>query len=229
MKSAVIWDMDGVLVDTGHYHLRAWLRFWRELAVPFDEGDFQRTFGQRNDIVIPAYLRRETAKEEVAELSRRKELYFREEIGDDISLMDGVLDLLDALAAARVAQALATSAPGVNVEFILDRLNICDRFGAVVVAEDVRNGKPDPEIFLLAARKVDVEPHRCVVFEDSIAGVTAAKAAGMACLATLATCTKGELSAADLVVPELTTVTPHTVRELLQRHSEVASHSYHAR
>ena len=217
MKKAVIWDMDGVLVDTGPYHLRAWMRFWHELGVPYEPPDFWRTFGQRNDILIPAVLNRPITPAEVAELAQRKERYFREEIGDNVSAMPGTLDLLDSLAANGFRQALATSAPAVNANFLLDRLGIREKFQAVVMGQDVTRGKPNPDIFLFAADRLQVEPTRCVVFEDSIAGVTAAKAAGMVCVATLSTSTGEQLAAADLIVPDLRAVTPAMVDELLRR------------
>jgi beta-phosphoglucomutase len=216
MKKYVIWDMDGVLVDTGPFHLRAWLRFWGEIGRPFTIADFRRTFGRRNDTIIPEFLGQALTADEVQVLSRRKEEYFREEIAGNVGALPGALELLAYLGSAGYVQALASSAPRENIEFVLRALSVRDRFKAVVAAEDVHEGKPDPEIFLLAAQLIAAMPRQCVVLEDSIAGVQAAKAAGMACIATLTTSHRDELVGADLILPDLTLLTVGTVDGLVR-------------
>jgi len=180
---AAIWDVDGTLVDTAELHFRAWDRLCRELNTPFSRADFAATFGQRNPEIIPTLFRRPVDSAESAQLGDRKEAYYREAAQQGVQLLPGVKELLASLQSAGFGQGIGSSAPRANLELILELTGAAKFFTAVVAMEDTTRGKPDPEVFLTAARKVGVEPACCVVFEDAIAGVQAAKAAGMKCVA----------------------------------------------
>ena len=212
---AVIWDMDGVIADTAACHLQAWQRLWAEQGIAFSEEQFRRTFGQRTAEIIRGLLGPDVPDEEVCALGERKEAYCRELLRQQLRALPGVRELLAALEQAGFRQALASSAPLKNVALILEALDIGRYFSAVVSEADVTLGKPDPQIFLLAAARMGVAPRRCLVIEDAVAGVQAATASGMRCLAVTTTNPGAHLTAADRVVSSLTEVGVADVEALL--------------
>lgn len=180
---AVIWDVDGTLVDTAELHFDAWVRLASEMGRPFSREDFSATFGRRNPEIIRFLFHREFTDREVAEIGERKENYYRAEAEKGIDLLPGVANMLRSFANLGCRQAVGSSAPHGNLELILRITKSASYFQAIVGMEDTQRGKPDPEVFLVAAKKLNAEPSRCVVFEDAIAGVQAAKAGGMKCVA----------------------------------------------
>ncbi|MCS7060391.1 MAG: HAD family phosphatase [Anaerolineae bacterium] len=189
-SKAVIWDMDGVLIDSGSYHFQAWREtLGRERHVELTWEMFQQTFGWRNAEMLRAVLGPDITAAEIDSLAGLKEARFRELACQDGArlLMPGVLDCLAQLRAHGWLQAIASSAPTQNVTAILEALPLSGYFSAVVAAEDVVHGKPDPAPFLTAAQRLGVAPARCVVVEDAPAGIQAARRAGMACIGLLTT------------------------------------------
>jgi beta-phosphoglucomutase len=182
--NAAIWDMDGTLVDTAELHFQAWAEVCREQGQPFSRADFAATFGRRNPEIIRILFGEGVGEKWSADLGDRKEVLYRaaaERVG--VELLPGARPLLEGLHRAGYRQAIGSSAPRANLELIL-RLTGVERFFAAVVAmEDTQRGKPDPQVFLVAAQRLGVEPGRCVVFEDAVAGVQAARAGGMKCVA----------------------------------------------
>jgi beta-phosphoglucomutase len=219
--SAVIWDVDGTLVDTAELHFQAWLALARELDKPFTRTDFNATFGLRNPDIIPQYFGTQYTDQEVAELGARKEAFYQAAARQHgVSLLPGAGTLLEGLRAAGLKQAIGSSAPRTNVDLILELTHAEHFFDAVVSVEDIQRGKPDPQVFQTAAEKLAVACDHCLVLEDAIAGVQAAKAAGMKCIAVRFT---GHHSAAalsqkgaDLVVKSLEEVCVETVFHLLR-------------
>ena len=181
--AAVIWDMDGTLVDSAELHFDAWVKLANELGRPFSRADFAATFGRRNPEIIDYLFQRPHTASEIAELGERKERYYRAEAAKGITLLPGAEQLLAAFAERGIPQAIGSSAPRGNLEMILDLTGSRHFFQEIVSMEDTQRGKPDPEVFLVAASKLKVEPSCCVVFEDAVAGVQAAKAGGMKCVA----------------------------------------------
>jgi beta-phosphoglucomutase len=175
--------MDGTLVDTAELHFQAWEAVCREKDRPFSRADFAATFGRRNPEIITHLFGDRFAQAEVDALGDRKEVLYREAAGRGVTLLPGVAALLEALARNGFRQAIGSSAPRANLELILRLTGIERYLDAVVSCEDTTRGKPDPQVFLVAAQKLGVEPARCVVFEDAVAGVQAAKAGGMRCVA----------------------------------------------
>jgi beta-phosphoglucomutase len=216
---AVIWDVDGTLVDTAELHFQAWCVLARELDEPFSRADFARTFGWRNPDIIPLLFRGPHTPERIAALGDRKEELYRDEAKKGVELLPGVGSLLAALAHAGCAQAVGSSAPRRNLDLILEITQTDRFFGAVVSMEDTERGKPDPQVFLLAAKKLGVPPRRCVVLEDAPVGVQAAKAGGMKAVGVTFVghhpTEKLHAAGADLVVPSLEQVGIDTIRELL--------------
>lgn len=181
---AVIWDVDGTLLDSADQHYRAWVGFAADIGRPFTRADFAATFGMRNPEIIRQLFDPASTDAVCADLGARKEGYYRAAVrAEGVTLLPGVADLLRGFAAAGWPQAVGSSAPRGNLDLLLDVTQTATYFAAVVTGDDVSRGKPDPEVFLTAAAKLGADPHRCVVFEDAAAGVQAARAAGMKCVA----------------------------------------------
>jgi beta-phosphoglucomutase len=212
---AVIWDMDGVLVDSTEGHLAAWQRIFAEEGLQLDRAGFLRTFGQRNDTALRAVMGADLSAERIQALSDRKEAYFRSLVPQLVRPIPRALALLSGLHAAGVRQAIGSSAPRANLEAMLPLLGAPEVFGALVTAEDVARGKPAPDVFLTAAARLHVPPARCIVLEDAPPGVEAARAAGMRCVAVTTTRPAAELQRADRVVASLDELSPAALRALL--------------
>jgi beta-phosphoglucomutase family hydrolase len=213
---AVIWDMDGVIVDTAPYHLKAWQEALSRRGVKFTEADFRHSFGQRNDTIIRSAMGEDTSRELIEAISQEKEESFRQRIGQHIQPLPGVIALIKSLQEHGFKMALASSAPIANIELLTRSLGIDSCFQTIISDQDVTKGKPDPQGFELAARKLGVEPTNCIVIEDAVAGVTAAKRAGMHCLAVTNTHPATSLAAADLIVDTLEAVSVHDLEELIK-------------
>ena len=214
---AVIWDMDGVIVDTAIFHMKSWQGVFQRRGVNFSEEDFKRHFGQRNDIIIRDALGPDVPQSEMEAISREKEEDFRNMIRKDIKALPGAIKLIELLVKDKYKLAVVSSAPRKNMQLFLTGLNIDSYFSAVVCDEDVTEGKPSPQGFLLAAQKLEVEPKNCIVIEDAIAGVAAAKRAGMHCLAVTNTHPRTSLMEADLIVDTVETVSVPDLERLMGR------------
>jgi beta-phosphoglucomutase len=180
---AVIWDVDGTLVDTAEMHFKAWVRLAGEMGRPFSREEFAATFGRRNPEIIRLLFQHDFSDAEVRDIGERKENYYRSLARQGVQLLPGVQALLEGLHALGVRQAVGSSAPTANVDMILEITGSRRYFATIVGMEDTQRGKPDPQVFTLAAERIGVSPDRCIVLEDAVAGVQAAKAGGMKCLA----------------------------------------------
>ena len=210
---AVIWDLDGVIIDSAQEHRLAWQRLAREEGVPFTDTDFWATFGKRNDDII-AIQWGPLPPQQVKLLADRKENYFRELIRKTAAPLPGSIELMRGLHEAGFRQALASSAPIENIQLISDALGLERYLTALVSGETVPHGKPAPDIFLKAAQALDIEPPYCLVIEDAVAGVQAAHAAGMRCISVAGNRDLPGLRQAELMVKSLTEVDVKRVRTL---------------
>ncbi len=179
---AVLWDVDGVIIDSAAQHLESWRLMAREFGYSYTDADFWTTFGMRNADIIPRVFG-VTDPARVRAMADRKEVLYRELVAREARALPGARELLAALHAAGYRQALGSSAPEENLRVIVRTLEIGAYLEATVSGETVSRGKPAPDIFLRAAATLDVEPVRCLVIEDAPAGVQAAHAANMRCLA----------------------------------------------
>ena len=213
-ERGVLWDMDGVLVDTGEFHYETWLQVLSEYGVHFSREIFKDIFGMYNFDTLSHLLGEPPTPEQVAEIAGRKEEAFRQAIRGRMMPMPGVVQWLRRLSAWGVRQAIASSAPSANIDLLVDELGIRNRFDAIVSGKELP-GKPDPAVFLEAARRIDILPEKCVVIEDSVAGVEAAKRGGMKCIAVTTTTPTEGLSRADIVVDRLDSLYPDEFRRLL--------------
>jgi beta-phosphoglucomutase len=202
MKAA-IFDMDGVLVNSHPVHLRAWIRLLKSAGRPVGDNDMGFILeGRKREEILQHYLGPLTDLELRAH-GQQKERFFREE-ATSISPIPGVRQFLDNLAAAEVPMAVASCGGRERVNHLLEHLALSGYFQAVVSGDDVTKGKPDPSIFLLAAKQCGVAPEDVMCFEDSVSGVMAAVAAGMKCVGIADSGRKGLLldAGAEMVVPD---------------------------
>lgn len=206
---ALIFDLDGVIVDSAEAHRDSWKQLMRELGRDLVDSVFWQTFGLRNDAILPLLLGTDLAPEDIRRLAERKEAIFRTIARGRLRALPGAQACVRGVRAVQCRTAVASSAPRANIEMILDELALADQFDAVVSGDDVARGKPDPEILLRAAAALSVPPRRCVVVEDAEGGIAAARRAGMKAVAV---CPDDPvppgLRVADLVIRDLGEVRP---------------------
>jgi beta-phosphoglucomutase family hydrolase len=212
-----IFDWDGVVVDSSAHHERSWEILAEEEGLSLPDDHFRRGFGQKNERIIPAILKWTDDPDEIRRLSLRKEALYRVLMRrDGLTVLPGARELLESLGQAGVPCAVGSSTHRENLDVAFEKSGLLPFFGAVVTAEDVSHGKPDPEVFLVAAERIGVEPSRCIVFEDVPAGVEAALAGGMKAVALTTTNPADALSAAHLVVPLLSAVSLDGLTSLMK-------------
>jgi len=203
-KYGAIFDWDGVIINSGAQHEVSWERLAKEINKTLPEGHFKRGFGMKNEVIIPELLHWTTNPVEIRLLSLRKEAIYREVVIEQgIQALPGVESWLRTLRDAGIPCVIASSTHRENITTTLEVLGLEEFFSAIIAAEDVKRGKPDPEVFLTAAKQLGVEPRNGVVFEDALVGVTAAQAAGMRVVAVATTEPKEKLAHADWVVERL--------------------------
>ncbi len=200
--SLAIFDHDGVLVDSFELHQEAWLELGRRSGLPLTPRFIHETFGMTNPSILRKLLGDGVAPADIARYSDLKEICYRDLARGRITLMDGVRDLLEQLTELGVKLAIGSSGPRANLDLTINECGLEGRFAAVTSLEDVTHGKPDPQVFLVAAERSGVAPVRAVVFEDAPVGIQAAKAAGMLAVAVLTSHEPPPLEAAgaDLVI-----------------------------
>jgi beta-phosphoglucomutase len=201
-RLAALWDLDGVLVDSTEAHYQAWRTMAAARGKELSREEFIGTFGMTNPDAIRAIFGAVPEADALA-IAKRKESEFRRLLRGRTRALPGALELVRALHQARHAQAVASSAPSENVAAILDELGIAACFSAIACGDDVRRGKPDPEIFLVAAERLGKPPSQCVVLEDADVGVAGAKRAGMRVYAVTSTRARDQLGGADRIVDRL--------------------------
>jgi len=218
-RMGVIFDLDGVLVDTGWAHKQSWYDLAEKEGFSMSDEFFYNTFGMQNYQIIPMLLGRDLPSDELNRLSEWKEQRYRELIAEKLAPSPGVKKLLDALKSQGFLLAVGSSAPRANLDLVLERLHFHDYFDACVTGEEVVEGKPAPETFLKAAQKLSVPPGRCVVVEDAVQGLDAGKAAGMSVVAVTATRDREALVRADIIVDSLAELHARDFVKLLKNQS----------
>jgi beta-phosphoglucomutase len=216
-RIAVIFDMDGVLIDSYWAHFRSWQILASDYQRDYTEAEFAAGFGRTSrEVIAQQWTDEARTPAEAEELAERKESIFRELISHHLPAMDGARDLVESLHTAGFHLAVGSSGPPDNVALVLEKMGIERWIEARVTGADVTRGKPHPQVFQLAAQRLEVPPAQCVVIEDAAAGIAAAHAAGMKCIALASTGhTLEELKEADLLVQTLRTLAAERIRELL--------------
>lgn len=174
-----IFDHDGVLVDSLELHQEAWFELGRRTGLDFTPEFIHATFGMANPSIFRRLPGAAFSEEEIWRLSDLKEVCYRDVARGHITLMAGVREVLDALTAHDVRLAIGSSGVRANLDLTVAECGLDGRFAAIASLEDITRGKPDPQVFLVAAEKAGVTPARSVVFEDAPVGIQAARAAGM--------------------------------------------------
>jgi beta-phosphoglucomutase len=211
-RRAVLWDLDGTLADSKEYHWRSWQAALADVEVRVSEAQFEASFGQRNDAILSAWLGAHADPELVRRIGEAKEALYRELVETEgIAPLPGAAEWVRTLHQEGWRQAIASSAPRLNVEVMHRALEFGERIQVLVAAEDVSRGKPAPDVFLAAAERLGIEPARCIVVEDAEAGIEAAARAGMASIGV----GPGAVGAADVVVRTLAELPPDVFFRLL--------------
>ena len=211
----VIFDLDGVLVDTSEFHRQAWYALAEREGFAMTDELFYGTFGMQNYQILPMLAQRELAVGEIDEMSVWKEGRYRELMADKLELMKGVKTLVGNLKDNGFALAIGTSTPRANLDFMLEQMSIGSYIEVCVTGEDVTNGKPAPDTFLKSAEKLSLSPGKCAVVEDAVQGVQAGKEAGMAVVAVTSTRQRGDLEQADMIVDGLDELKADDFRKLI--------------
>lgn len=215
MINAVIFDMDGVIVDNRDIHVEAFRLLAQRHGVSFCGEGLEWMYGRGNDTIIPRLFPPEVVgRAGLAELGREKETIYREIYRECMVPARGLVALLDELRDNGLPCAVGSSAPRRNVDFVLERCGIADYFSVVVTGDMVEFRKPDPSIFRMAAERLGVTPAECLVFEDSTAGIQAARSAGMPVIALATTLTAEQLSEVHdgLTIPDFTYIDYHGIK-----------------
>jgi HAD superfamily hydrolase (TIGR01509 family) len=203
-KRGAIFDWDGVIINSAAHHEISWEKLAKECGKPLPENHFKLGFGMKNEVIIPELLGWTSVPVEVRILSLRKEAIYREVVLErGIEALPGVKAWLGLLRAAEIPCVIASSTHRENITTTLDVLGLGSFFSEIVTAEDVKRGKPDPEVFLTAAQRIGSEPETSVVFEDALVGIAAARAANMRVVAVTTTEPKEKLAHADWIVDRL--------------------------
>jgi beta-phosphoglucomutase len=203
---AILWDMDGVLVDTSLAHYQTWKQVLAREGITYTYEMFKKTFGMSNPGFLRLLAGPNIEQKWIERVSQEKEELFRSQVSGQVRLFPGVRDWLNRFKARGIPQALASSAPPENITAIIQEVGLVNFFSALVSSEGLP-GKPDPAIFLEAARRLNANPKRCLVLEDSLPGLIAAQAAQMKVIAVLTTQTADQMIKADLVVTDLSQMT----------------------
>jgi tRNA threonylcarbamoyl adenosine modification protein YeaZ len=216
----VIWDLDGVIIDSADLHFQSWRETLSKHGVPMTREQFEQSFGRRNDDIVAGIVKRPISPEEVVAIGQEKEAAYRRMTMGNARFFPGVLELMSSLKEGGFKQAVASSAPADNLALVIKEMKLEPFISATVDASQVSKGKPDPEVFIKAAQKLGLRPQDCIVIEDAVAGVEAARRAGMAVIAVTNTHPKERLEAADLVLSSLEEIEPSQVLELINSRAE---------
>lgn len=213
----VIFDMDGVLADTGPIHFESWKKMANECAsLEFSRKFFEETFGQQSIPITRKLVGPEVDQGLVEKWADLKEQYYREMVKDKLEPLPGAIELIKSLKEHDFKLAVGSSGPLENVELLLTSLNIMQYFDVIITAEDVKNGKPAPDVFLICAERLNLEPRNCIVIEDAPVGIEAARRANMSSIALTTTHPKVELNNADLIAKDLSYIKLEDIIKILK-------------
>ena len=198
---AVIFDLDGTLIDNNEFHLKTWRHYLQKSGRKISDEEFNANInGRTNKDVIEYIYGAKMPEKEILEHTLEKEAIYREIYTPFIKPVEGLLDFLEILRDKNIPMAIATSGIQVNIDFMFNHIPIKKYFREVVNSAHIQRGKPDPEIYLKTASLLEIVPAQCLVFEDAGVGIRAAKSAGMKVIAISTTQPKSELKEADLII-----------------------------
>lgn len=200
---AVIFDLDGTLIDNNAYHLKTWKVYLEKLNREISEEAYRKNInGRTNKDALEYIYNRKMTNEEAMVYALEKEALYREIYKDDIKPVDGLLELLETLYQKEIPMAIATSGIQVNIDFMFQHIPIKQYFKEIVNSAHITKGKPDPEIYLKTASMLNIPVENCLVFEDAVVGLNAAHAAGMKVIAITTTQSAEELKNAEMIIKD---------------------------
>lgn len=211
----VIFDMDGVLIDSFDLHRRSWQMMAGEYGAIVTDEQFASTFGRTSREIIRHFWGENVTPQQTRQMDDRKEALFRELLRRHVPVMPGAMELIEDLTGSGFALGVGSSGPPENVELVVDGLGLRDRLAGIITATDVTRGKPDPQVFLLTAGRMGIDPARCAVIEDAVHGITAARRAGMKAVALTGTASREAFTEADLIVDNLSQLSATGITELI--------------
>lgn len=219
---AFIFDMDGTMIDNMRFHTQAWLRFLDNSGISMTAEEMEHQNHGKIEEIIRRIFGNHLSDTEVKELGERKESLYRQMYHPHLHPIAGLETFLKNARTLNIPMAIATSAGQANLDFTINGLGFASYFDAFVGGDDVKQGKPHPETFLLAAQHLNVEPKQCIVFEDTIAGIKAAENAGMKAIAITTIPSQAFASPVVLqVIPNYTSIEPASLISHLQELSDV--------
>ncbi|MDR0705077.1 MAG: HAD family phosphatase [Planctomycetaceae bacterium] len=208
---AVIFDMDGVLVDNARFHERAFVEYFSQYGTVFT----QEMFGRGNDDLMAELFPNES-KEQHQEFAAGKEAYYRQIYEPHLKPVDGLVELLQELKKNNIPMAVGSSAPVENIDFVLEKLKIRNYFDVVVIAAMVQQAKPAPDIYLKSAELLKTKPENCLVFEDALAGIKAALSAGMKVVGVATSLPKEKLTETNKIINNFTEITVAEIKQITE-------------
>ena len=212
---AVIFDLDGTLINNNSYHIEAWKVFYNKIGKQFSKEEYTKNInGRINRDIFNYIFNTALSAELIEEYSNEKEALYRKLYKPHIKPINGLIDFLEELEKEKIPKAIATSGLTPNINFMFEHVPIKKYYADVIDASQISKGKPHPEIFLKAAAAVKANPENCVAFEDSVAGIRSAKAAGMKVIALTTTHTAQDVKEADLIIKDYTEISLTKLREL---------------
>ncbi|MGJ1447688.1 HAD family hydrolase [Sphingobacterium spiritivorum] len=213
---AVIFDMDGVICHTNPYHAKAFEAFFNKYNIESSEQEFQdHMYGKHNSYIMSYFFKRPVEGEELLRLEFEKEDMFRQIYKSEITPISRFPEFLDELKQEGFKTAVATSAPKANLDLIVEGLQFGPKMESMLSSENVTKHKPDPQVYLLTAERLGVDPSQCLVFEDSYSGISAALNAGMKVVGVLSSHTREQLPPCDAYISDYTEITAQKVKELI--------------
>ena len=214
MGDAVLFDLDGVLIDSKEFHYKAWKKFWDRRGIKHTKKDFMKSFGMPNTEIFKEYFGK-INEEAIHKMSEEKEESYRQAAKGKLKVYPGSRKLLISLRKSHFKVALATSSPKSNIPFIMKETKFKGLFHAIINGSDIKKGKPNPEIFLKAAKKLKVMPKHCLVVEDSNHGLLAAKQARMRSIGVATSMKKSKIKYANLVIKDVSKISVSVIRGVL--------------
>ena len=213
---AILFDLDGTMLDNNGYHLLSWQEYLGRLGIRLSSEDYKANVsGRTNRDAVEHIFDKKMSEEKAEHYYLEKEKIYREMYAPFIRPVAGLLELLQELQRNKVTMAIATSGIQLNIDFMFEHVPVKNYFDKVVNSTHISKGKPDPEIFIVTADSLNLKPVNCIVFEDSISGVEAGKAAGMKVVALTTTHQKNELLMADLVIDDYTQINIDQLKSLI--------------
>lgn len=220
---ALIFDMDGVIVENHEWHFRAWIEFCRQYGITLTQEEFYtKIFGGTNHDLLTRLFEGSLSNDDIERMGEEKEAIYREMYAPHIQPVPGVVEFIGLARDKGIKTALATSAPSSNVSFTLEHTNLSGSFDIIVDSSHIKHGKPHPEIYLKAASHLNLEPRQCIVFEDSLSGITSALSAGCNVIGVATTLPAAELTMAHHIITDFTehNALLNVVRQIMQHKVE---------